>query len=55
MKRLIICCIALFLLASCEAGKFTPERYHRHNMGKENICEKNPQRCIEVDGTSIDW
>ena len=53
MKKIIICCCLLFLLNACTAGQFTPERNRLHNMGRENVCEKNPQRCIE--DTGIEW
>lgn len=53
MKKIIICFCLIAFLAACEAGKFTPERNRLHNLGRENVCEKNPQRCI--DGTNIEW
>lgn len=45
MKKLCLV-FCLLLLAGCEVGKFTPEREKLHNMGKENICEKSPERCV---------
>lgn len=51
--RVITAAFLLFLLAACQAGNFTPQRNRLHNMGRENICETNPQRCIE--GTNVEW
>ena len=53
MKRIVFCLSLMCFLGSCVAGEFTPERNRLHNMGKSEICAKNPSRCIE--GTSIDW
>ena len=52
MKKLFAV-LCLILLASCEAGKLSPQRERLHNMGQENICQINPDRCIE--GTNIAW
>lgn len=53
MKKILICCCLIALLAACEAGKFTADRNRLHNLGRDGVCEKNPQRCI--DGTNIEW
>ncbi|MBQ8465669.1 MAG: hypothetical protein IJ545_06635 [Alphaproteobacteria bacterium] len=55
MKKIIICLLTVFLMNACEAGKFSEERNRLHNMRRDNICEKYPHRCIEVDGTQVDW
>jgi len=52
MKKIFVV-LCLVLLASCEAGKFPSQRERLHNMGRENICQTNPGRCI--DGTDIAW
>lgn len=53
MKRIFITLLIILSISACEAGKVTPQRERLHNMGKENICRENPQRCIK--GTNIDW
>lgn len=55
MKKIIICLLAVLLFSACEAGNFGEKRNRLHNMRRDNICEKNPQRCINVDGMQIDW
>ena len=53
MKLISLLLISICLLNACTAGKFTPQRNRLHNMGRENICAQNKQRCIE--GTNIAW
>jgi len=53
MKNIVIIFLFLIVLSACEAGKFTPQRNRLHTIGRENICQQNPYRCI--DGTNIDW
>ena len=55
MKKIIICLFSILLFSACEAGKFDDNRNRLHNMRRDNICEKNPQRCVEADGTQVDW
>ena len=53
MKKILICFCLFTFLTACEAGKLTPDRERLHTMGQTEICEKNPDRCI--DGTNIPW
>ena len=53
MKQILMTILTILLVSSCVAGNFEEKRDRLHNMGKENICQQNPQRCI--NGTNIDW
>ena len=53
MKKILIALSTILLLSACVAGDFEEKRERLHNMGKEDICQQNPQRCIK--GTNIDW
>lgn len=53
MKKIIFILCGIFLLSACTVGEFKEDRIRLHDMGKKDICQKNPQRCIE--GTQIEW
>lgn len=55
MKKYILCLLVLFSVTACEAGKFEEKRVRLHEMGHQDICTKHPDRCITVDGKSIEW
>lgn len=55
MKKVMICLFVLFAVSACEAGKFDENRVRLHEMGHQDICDKHPDRCIVIDGKSIEW
>lgn len=43
--KFLLTVVALFTLAACAAGEFTPERHALYESPVD--CEKTPHRCIQ--------